>query len=150
MDIVLNHMSISSDFLESCPDAGYNLENCPYLRVAYELDNALALFSVDLANDRVARYKHGHIIDCEQDLSNIMQIIKLELLPKLRLQEYFLVDQSRALSDLHIAESAVAGSSSVPIEMTKYMQSKGLSAFIEHYAVLREGEARHAATVSTN
>jgi hypothetical protein len=79
-----------------------------------------------------------------------MQIIKLELLPKLRLQEYFLIDQTRALSDLHIAESTVARSASVPIEWTKYMQSKGLSAFIKHYAVLREGEARHAATVSTN
>ena len=145
VDIVLNHMSISADFIEICPEAGYTLDNCPYLRVAYELDRALALLSVDLANDRVVRYKHGHVIDCEEDVGNIMQVIKMELLPKLKLQEFFVLDQTQVLSALQAAESTAAVPSA---EWTKCLQTQGLPAFIEQYALLREGEGRNAVTVS--
>lgn len=147
IDIVLNHMSISADFIETCPQAGYNLENSPYLRVAYELDRALALFSTDLANDRVARYKHGHVIDCERDVGNVMQVIKLELLPKLKLQEFFLMDQTQVLHDLQTTESLPR--SCVSSDWTKCVQTNGLAVFIQQHALLRQGEGRKVATVRT-
>lgn len=38
MDIVLNHASYNSIWVSEHPEVTYNLENCPYLRAAFELD----------------------------------------------------------------------------------------------------------------
>lgn len=148
IDIVLNHMSVSSEFLESCPEAGYTLTSCPYLQAAYELDHALALFSNDFANDRVGQYKHGHVIDCERDLNNIMQIIRLELLPKLQLQDFFTIDPAPVLASLREAESEAVYE--VPTDWATCVKSKGLEAFVRQYALLGEGEGRKAVTVRTS
>ena len=147
VDFVLKHMAVGSEFLEACPDAGYTLESCPYLRAAYELDHALALFSSDFASDRVGQYKHGHVIDCERDLNNIMQIIRLELLPKLQLQDFFTIDPAQVLASLREAESGAVYE--VPADWANCLKSKGLEAFTKQYALVGEGEGRKAVTVRT-
>ncbi|KAJ1840278.1 bifunctional 4-alpha-glucanotransferase/amylo-alpha-1,6-glucosidase, partial [Coemansia sp. RSA 486] len=49
-DMVWNHTAYNSDWLCDHPEAGFNLENSPHLRSAYELDAALVRFSQDLPN----------------------------------------------------------------------------------------------------
>jgi hypothetical protein len=115
------------------------------LRAAYELDRALSLFSRDLANDRVAAYKHGHVIDCERDLNNIMQIIRLELLPKLQLPEFFSMNPTQVLAELRETESSTAYEA--PADWANCLKAKGLEGFIKQYALLGEGEGRNAVTV---
>eukprot|EP00158_Paraphelidium_tribonemae_P007656 Partr_v1_DN28316_c0_g1_i2_m78910 putative Glycogen debranching enzyme len=44
-DIVWNHTASNSYWLEIHPEAGYNLENSPHLKRAYEIDEAILAFS---------------------------------------------------------------------------------------------------------
>ena len=61
VDIVLNHISVDSELLSKCPDACYNLENSQYLRVAYELDLALAKLSKDFVLGEVKGFNSRRI-----------------------------------------------------------------------------------------
>ena len=47
-DIVWNHTSCDSEWLQDHPEAGYNLKNSPYLRSSFELDEAILEFSASI------------------------------------------------------------------------------------------------------
>ncbi|KAG9297134.1 hypothetical protein G9A89_019415 [Geosiphon pyriformis] len=104
-DVVLNHTACNSDWLEDHPEAGYNLVNSPHLQPAYELDTALLQLSKDLAKHGLPTFLHS-----ENDLNQIIEYIKMNLLPQIRLWEYYIVDMSTAVNDLKTAfENEVEG-----------------------------------------
>jgi glycogen debranching enzyme len=138
VDVVLNHISSGSHVLEEHPEYTYNLDNSPYLRVAYELDKALDEFSKNLASRRVTGYTSGSQIKTEQDLTMIMRILKAEVLPRLRLNEFFLADEGAALQ--HFQEAAAE---EVSEEVRKSALEKGLEKTAFKYLVIGEGENRH-------
>ncbi|KAG2220263.1 hypothetical protein INT45_009878, partial [Circinella minor] len=82
-DVVWNHTSYDSPFLNDHPDAGYNLENSPHLVPAYELDSALLELSKNMD-------KHGlpTIIKTIQDVDAVITYIKKTIFPRLKLWEY--------------------------------------------------------------
>jgi glycogen debranching enzyme len=137
VDVVLNHISAGSHVLEEHPEYAYNLDNSPYLRVAYELDKGLEEFSKNLANRRVTGYTSGSQIKTEQDLTMIMRILKAEVLPRLRLNEFFLADEGAALQ--HFQE---APAEEVSQEVRKSTLEKGLEKTVLKYLVVGEGETR--------
>ena len=145
IDIVLNHMAVNSEFLEVCPSAAYTLDNSPYLRAAYELDRAIQQLSRDLVNGKVSNYKHGNIVDCDKDLANVMQIIKLEIIPRLKLQEFFSMDQTRVMREVQESEEKKTGV--IEEKVVEFLRNKGLEDFIKQYALLGEGEGRNAVRV---
>jgi glycogen debranching enzyme len=79
-DIVWNHTACNSSWLLEHPESGYNLENSPHLRPAYELDEAILQFSKEIEN-----YKLKPKISNEEDLDAVMEVFKLEVLSKLKL-----------------------------------------------------------------
>ncbi|KAI8147846.1 glycogen debranching enzyme [Fennellomyces sp. T-0311] len=89
-DVVWNHTSFDSPFLVDHPDAGYNLDNSPHLRPAYELDNALLALSEDMD-------KHGlpRSIRTVQDVDAVVTHIKQVVFPQLKLWEYKVVDPAQ-------------------------------------------------------
>ena len=89
-DIVLNHTANNSKWLEQHPDAGYNLVTAPWLEAAYELDTAL----LDLGGklDTLGAPVNPQTTD---DVVKIMDVVKTEVISKLRLWEYYAIDVDR-------------------------------------------------------
>jgi len=90
-EVVLNHTSYDSEWLQECPDACYNLKNTPQLNSAYVLDVALQQFSNKIANGEVPEYPKKKV-ENEDDLRHLMHLIEHQVIAPLNLHEYFLID----------------------------------------------------------
>ena len=86
-DVVFNHTANNSKWLEEHPEAGYNVESAPWLESALELDDALLEYS-----DNLAKLDLPTNIRTSDDLSKVVAGIKVHVISKLRLWEYFAVD----------------------------------------------------------
>ncbi|KAH0785625.1 Glycogen debranching enzyme [Histomonas meleagridis] len=95
-DILLNHTNPTSEWLKEHPEAGYSIDNSPYLRPAYYVDKTLS----DLS-DKIAR---GEVPDIPSD-------IKVEHVEKLKeylkkglhdsdLRKFFTIDVDDAVKRL--------------------------------------------------
>lgn len=95
-DVVWNHTANNSHWLLDHPEAGYNLQNSPHLKPAFELDDALITFSEEIST------VHGRspILRNEHDVEEVVNIFQSHVLPKLRLWEYFVMDVSNQVNDL--------------------------------------------------
>ncbi|CAG8458945.1 397_t:CDS:10 [Ambispora leptoticha] len=100
-DVVWNHTSCNSKWLEEHPESGYNLHNSPHLNPAYELDTALLQLSRDLAKHDLPTLLHS-----ENDLNRILDYIKSHLLPEIRLWEYYIIDVKDSVDNLRTALEA--------------------------------------------
>ncbi|KAJ3057262.1 hypothetical protein HK097_009921 [Rhizophlyctis rosea] len=95
-DVVWNHTACNSAWLEEHPEAAYNLVTAPHLRSAYELDDLLLEFSVDI--EKV--YGLPPKIRTEEQLQKVMSTFKDAVLPKLRLWEFYVVDVEKSVEEL--------------------------------------------------
>lgn len=98
IDVVWNHTACDSPWLAAQPDAGYNLQNSPHLKLAYELDEAILAFSAMLEHEG----EHQVSADPrdEADVRVILDFFLGSMLPKLALWEFFVVNVAHALADL--------------------------------------------------
>ncbi|KAI9674408.1 MAG: hypothetical protein M1817_001746 [Caeruleum heppii] len=86
-DVVWNHTANNSKWIESHPEAGYNLETAPWLESALELDDALCAFGRSLASHGVPTE-----VTSEGELDQLMEGIKVHVLDQLQLWQYYVVD----------------------------------------------------------
>ncbi|QPH18046.1 hypothetical protein C2857_003007 [Epichloe festucae Fl1] len=89
-DIVLNHTAHNSKWLEQHPEAGYNLSTAPWLEPAYELDSKLLELSSNLESLGLPTN-----LESSNDLVLIMDAIKKDVIAKIRLWEYYVLDVKR-------------------------------------------------------
>ncbi|KAJ8604632.1 hypothetical protein MRB53_041730 [Persea americana] len=89
-DIVLNHTANNSKWLESHPEAGYNIETAPWLESAEELDLALGEFGAKLAS-----YGLPTTLNNTDDLSKVTDSIKSKVIGGIKLWEWYVVDVER-------------------------------------------------------
>ncbi|KAM3541963.1 hypothetical protein ARSEF1564_005132 [Beauveria bassiana] len=85
-DIVLNHTASNTQWLQEHPEAGYNLVTAPWLQSAYELDTKL----LELGD----KLQHlGLPVDpkSSDDVLEIMEAVKINVLAELRLWEYYVL-----------------------------------------------------------
>ena len=90
-DIVWNHTACDSDWLIEHPEAGFNLENSPHLKVAFDLDESILTFSSTLSSGDLKN---------ETDLLEMMANFKEKHLPKTKLWEYFVINVSKSEREL--------------------------------------------------
>lgn len=145
-DVVLNHSAAGCQFVEDYPSSTYNLENCPYLHVSNVLDKALINFSNSLARKGVKNYPNRNRIENERDLSNIMKIMRLELLPSLKLHEYFSINTESAFKDFMASET----NEKLDQHLLEHLNSKGSEYFIRKFALQGEGEGRFSTKINGN
>lgn len=147
VDVVVSHLDTEAPFWEKHPEATYNLENCKFLRVAYEVDEALAQLSEDLSQGRVQGY-HGNAVKTEEELKTLIGLVKREVLPSLKLHEFFQLD----VSSIFASFAAAQAEESAPFSpaFLHFLQERGLEHFIRLYALQGEGESRQGVTVSAN
>ena len=145
VDIVLNHCAYDTEFIEQHPEAGYNLINSPYLTAAYELDKALHEFTKLIISKSLPNLHNKNKIENEKDLTIIMQILKLEILPPLRLQQFFQMDVSAVLKNF---EENTEEEDLSP-KVLEDLKTKGLEYFLKTFALVNEGEGRFFTKLNT-
>ncbi|KAJ1663511.1 bifunctional 4-alpha-glucanotransferase/amylo-alpha-1,6-glucosidase [Coemansia sp. RSA 1813] len=94
-DMVWNHTAYNSDWLSSHPEAGFNLENSPHLRSAYELDKALSDFSSNLID-----YGLDRMVNSVEDVERLMQGMDEYVINPLRLWEFYAIDVEAAVNEV--------------------------------------------------
>lgn len=88
-DVVWNHTANNSKWLEEHPEAGYNIEACPWLESALELDTALLNFG-----ETLEKYGLPTSIQSMGDLDTVIAGIKQHVIEPLKLWEYYVADAS--------------------------------------------------------
>ncbi|KAJ3117687.1 hypothetical protein HK100_000768 [Physocladia obscura] len=86
-DVVWNHTAHDSEWLQLHPEAGYNLQTAPHLRVAFELDEAIMGLYRELAEASIPLD-----LKTEDHLSQIMKFFIKTTIPTLRLWEFYVVN----------------------------------------------------------
>ncbi|KAJ2889766.1 bifunctional 4-alpha-glucanotransferase/amylo-alpha-1,6-glucosidase, partial [Coemansia aciculifera] len=106
-DMVWNHTAYNSDWLRDHPEAGFNLENSPHLRSAYELDAALVRFSRDLTD-----YGLDRMVHTEEDVGRLMKAVDEHVIQPLNLWQFFVIDVDAAVEAVGEAWDAASNSDS--------------------------------------
>jgi glycogen debranching enzyme len=91
-DIVLNHTANNSEWLKYHPDAGYSVYTAPHLRPALELDDELAAYS-----GRLKELGLPIVLETEDDVDKVILGINKNVLQKIRLWEFYVVDVKNTL-----------------------------------------------------
>ena len=86
-DVVWNHTANNSKWLEEHPEAGYNIETCPWLESALELDSALLKFG-----EALEKYGLPTTIRTMGDLDLVIAGVKEHVIGHLKLWEYYVAD----------------------------------------------------------
>jgi len=127
-DVVLNHTANNSKWLESHPEAGYNLETAPWLESAYELDTALLKLGEDLGSLGLPT-----TLKSKDDLNKIIDTVKNKVFGDIKLWEYYVVDVER---DSKAAVQAWTSSNDS-------MPSKGISGIADGISHLTMSDAKN-------
>ncbi|GJQ87827.1 hypothetical protein Trydic_g18672 [Trypoxylus dichotomus] len=98
-DIVLNHTANESKWLVDHPEVTYNCANCPYMRPAYLLDAALALFSSNIGKGYYETKGIPREVCTEDHLNAIRYVLHSEILPSLKLHEMYTCDVNKCVAD---------------------------------------------------
>ena len=88
-DVILTQASTESEWILTHPECAYNLENSPWLNVAYKLDEILVNYSNKFFNKKVS-CSSAPYINNEKDLEETMDELGNEVY-KNNLEEYFLI-----------------------------------------------------------
>lgn len=111
-DLVFNHTSTDTPWIQEHPECVYNLENSPHLKPAYLVDRILFHFSADVGD---GKWNHRGIpseIRTEQHLDRIYDVLSKEVFPAQKLHEFYSFDIDEFLKQFKYA-----------IEENKYMSS---------------------------
>ncbi|XP_015794828.1 glycogen debranching enzyme-like [Tetranychus urticae] len=99
-DIVLNHTANESEWIFEHPESCYNLKNSPHLRPAYLLDRMLWHFSLDIIAGKWSDQGLTCEVNSETHLNVIERIIWENYLPKIKLEEFFMISDDKIVEDL--------------------------------------------------
>ncbi|ELU10759.1 hypothetical protein CAPTEDRAFT_167427 [Capitella teleta] len=90
-DLVFNHTANESPWIQEHPECVYNVVNSPHLKPAYLLDRILWHFSEDVSHGKWGdRGVPAHLCE-DHHLDSIRSILTHEVLPKHRIEEYYLL-----------------------------------------------------------
>lgn len=95
-DIVLNHTSEFSPWLEDHPEAGYNEENAPHLIPAIYIDNLIHDVSLEIAEGKVPEIPPDIQADRRGDLVSYLE----KRIYESEFRKFFIIDENKAIEDL--------------------------------------------------
>ncbi|KJH49784.1 glycogen debranching enzyme [Dictyocaulus viviparus] len=88
-DVVWNHAAKNAHWLQEHPECGYNCLNSPHLRPAFVLDRAYHHFGKEVSNGKWASRGVPEVVNTVHHTNAIEYILRTEVLPKVRLHEFF-------------------------------------------------------------
>ncbi|XP_077981674.1 glycogen debranching enzyme-like [Glandiceps talaboti] len=87
-DVVWNHTSFDSPWLQNHPECAYNLVNSPHLRPAYVLDRIMVHFTRDVINGKWEHKGVPQYIDNDNHLHAIRSVLHNDVIPQYKLSEF--------------------------------------------------------------
>ncbi|PRP75329.1 putative glycogen debranching enzyme Gdb1 [Planoprotostelium fungivorum] len=97
-DVVLNHTANNTPWLADHPEAGYNLDNSPHLRKAFDVDEALLVFSTDIHNGVYMDIPKGNF--SEDDVRHLLSVFRRTVWPQWKMWEYYVVDVASTIAQV--------------------------------------------------
>lgn len=76
VDVVWNHASNDSSWVQEHPESGYNLKNSPHMRPAFLVDRALWYLNTEIMNGQYADRGVGKVISKENELDVLAKLIR--------------------------------------------------------------------------
>lgn len=122
-DVVWNHTAHNSLWLRDHPESGYNVLNSPHLEPALELDSALLALSSQLANKGLPVE-----LKSSSDLDQIMKAIEHELMPQLKLWEYYVLDVDQLGTQFQEAWNSTQSSNNPSSNWAQHVDAYALEA----------------------
>ncbi|MFH4973467.1 hypothetical protein AB6A40_000176 [Gnathostoma spinigerum] len=98
-DVVWNHAASNAPFLQKHPECSYNCLNSPHLRPAYVLDRLLYHFGREVAAGQWTEHGLPPVIEKPEHLSALEEILMSEVLPRMRLHEFFEIDIEKRVGE---------------------------------------------------
>ena len=89
-DVVWNHTSCDSKWLEVHPEAGYSVETAPWLEAALELDDALLAYGGNLP-----KFGLPTVLTGLDDLKRVVEGVKTIVISEIKLWEYYVISVDR-------------------------------------------------------
>lgn len=89
-DVVWNHTSCDSKWLEAHPEAGYSVTTAPWLESALELDDALLAYGANLPSFGLPTVLNG-----SDDLKRVVEGVKAIVISEIKLWEYYVINVVR-------------------------------------------------------
>lgn len=142
-DVVLNHTADNSAWLQEHPEVGYNVSTAPWLRSALELDTELIEFGAKLGELGFPTTLTG-----TDDLLKIMDGIKIHVIAKIKLWEYYVIAIERdadaiieawASGNIKFPEGGFGGSGVGGLEAIKLASSAEQAKFLLEKAIVGTG-----------
>ncbi|KAE9549903.1 hypothetical protein FO519_006887 [Halicephalobus sp. NKZ332] len=99
-DVVWNHAAKNSQWLQEHPECAYNCQNSPHLRPAYILDRALFHFSKEIASGKYESRGLPSSISAGDHLGALRYILETDILPQLKLHEFFQINVDEEIEKL--------------------------------------------------
>lgn len=91
-DVVYNHTSKCSSWLQQHPECAYNLYNSPHLKPAFIIDRLFHHFSLQVSRGEWKHFGLSAIIEKDEHLHAIRHLLHTEVFPKYKLHEFYLCD----------------------------------------------------------
>lgn len=113
-DVVWNHAAINAPWLQKHPECGYNCLNSPHLRPAFVLDRAYHHFGLEVSRRKWASRGVPDVVNTVHHTNAIEYILRTEVLPKVRLHEFFQVKIEENVKKFE--DMAREGASSDPLD----------------------------------
>ncbi|KAL7074694.1 hypothetical protein ACQ4LE_006062 [Meloidogyne hapla] len=98
-DVVWNHAAKNASWLQTHPECAYNIFNTPHLRPAYILDRALQQFSKEISQGKWEIHGIPSLINSEIHLNSVFNVLKEEIFPKLKLEEFYQINRELILKN---------------------------------------------------
>ncbi|KAK6045756.1 hypothetical protein COOONC_16739 [Cooperia oncophora] len=91
-DVVWNHAAKNAKWLQEHPECAYNCLNSPHLRPAFVVDRVYHHFGREVGEGKWASRGVPEVVDNVHHTNAIEYILRTEVLPKIRLHEFFQVN----------------------------------------------------------
>ena len=110
-DVVWNHTAKNSTWLQVHPECAYNLFNSPYMRPSYLLDRAVFHLSLDIVKGKYDKKFEKRKIRNLEDVETIKKILETDIIPPLKLHEFFQVNVEEEIAKF---QRALSSTTSLP------------------------------------
>ncbi|GAB1601007.1 glycogen debranching enzyme-like isoform X1 [Argonauta hians] len=97
-DLVFNHTSFCSPWLQDHPECAFNMQNSPHLKPGFIVDRIFHYFSLEVCQGKWTDKGVPSVIDNEEHLKAIKHHLHTEVFPKYRIYEFFLCDVDEAIN----------------------------------------------------
>ena len=134
-DVVWNHTSYDSKWLEAHPEAGYSVETAPWLESALALEDALLAYGRNLS-----KFGLPTILSSLEDLRRVVEGVKTHVVSEIKLWEFYVVDVGRDATA--IVEAWSAGTITFPAGGFGSTEIGGLEG-VKDWSLKRQAEFLH-------